>query len=52
MPLGVVVTAAGANDGCQTHKVLAARVVKPPPPEAQADVPDERDRPMARADGA
>jgi transposase len=52
MPLGVVVTRAGANDGCQTHKVLAPLVVKPPAPERPADPPDERGRPTARADGA
>jgi transposase len=52
MPLGVVVTRAGANDGCQTHKVLASMVIKPPPPERPADVVDERGRPAARGDGA
>jgi transposase len=51
MPLGVVVTPAQANDGCQTHRVLAAMVVKPPAGEA-VPIPDERGRPMARADGA
>jgi transposase len=52
MPLAVTVTAAGANDGCQTHKVLAALVVRPPEPERASPSPDERGRPMARADGA
>ena len=52
MPLGVTVTPAGANDGCQTHKVLAALVVTPPPPEVPAEVPDPRARPTAQADGA
>jgi transposase len=52
MPLGVIVTKAAANDGCQTHMVLASLVVKPPAPEVPAEVPDERGRPMARADGA
>jgi len=52
MPLAVTVTAAGANDGCQTHKVLAALVVRPPAPEVPADTPDARGRPTARADGA
>src|SRR5689334_18124177 len=52
MPLAVVVTKAGANDGCQTHKVLAALVVRPPAPEVPTDTPDERGRPTARADGA
>jgi transposase len=40
VPLGVVVTAASANDGCQTHKVRASVVVQPPP-EGPAAVPDE-----------
>jgi transposase len=52
MPLGVTVTRAGANDGCQTHKVLASLVVKPPAPEAPAAAPDERALPTAQADGA
>lgn len=52
MPLAVVVTPAGANDGCQTHKVLAALVVRPPAPDRPAALPDERGRPTARADGA
>jgi transposase len=51
MPLGVTVTKAGANDGCQTHKVLASMVVRPPAPEAAAPAPDERGRPTAQADG-
>jgi len=51
MPLGVVITPANASDGCQTHRVLAAMVVKPPAGEA-VPTPDERGRPMARADGA
>jgi transposase len=51
MPLAVVVTPAQANDGCQTHRVLAALVVKPPAGEP-VPTPDERGRPMARADGA
>ena len=52
MPLAVTVTPAGANDGCQTHKVLAALVVQPPEPEAATTTPDERGLPTARADGA
>ena len=51
MPLGVTVTKAGANDGCQTHKVLAAMVVKAP-----LDLPfeaiDPRSLPCVQADGA
>ena len=52
MPLAVVVTRAGAADGCQTHKVLAALVARPPTPQVPTDTPDERGRPTARADGA
>lgn len=52
MPLGVTVTPAGANDGCQTHKVLAALVVDPPRPETPVGTPDPRSLPTARADGA
>lgn len=52
MPLAVTVTKAGANDGCQAHKVLAALVVRPAAPEAPVDTPDARVRPRARADGA
>jgi hypothetical protein len=40
MPPAVTVTEAGANDGCQTHKVLAALVVRPPAPEVPTDTPD------------
>jgi transposase len=50
--LAVTVTRAGANDGCQTHKVLAALVVRPPAPAVPTDTPDPRGRPRARADGA
>jgi len=50
--LAAVVTKAGANDGCQAHKVLAALVVRPPAPEVPAHAPDARGRPTARADGA
>jgi hypothetical protein len=34
MPLGVVVTGANANDGCQTEDVLHALVVQPPVAES------------------
>ena len=47
MPLGVVVTGADANDGCQTHEVLAALVVRPPP-----GGPDHRGRRAGPADGS
>jgi transposase len=52
MPLGVTVTKAGANDGCQTHKVLAAMVVEPPEPIVPVAQPDARALPTAQADGA
>jgi transposase len=53
LPLGAVVTKAGANDGVQTQAVLEAMVVQPPPPEvATSTPPDARDLPRARADGA
>jgi transposase len=52
MPLGVVVTKANANDGCQTEEVLTALVLQPPPPEVPVAQPDPRDLPRAQADGA
>ena len=52
MPLGAVVTAAGANDGVQTQAVLESLVLKPPPAETPVRAPDPRDLPHARADGA
>src|SRR5262249_12148476 len=52
MPLGVVVTKAAANDGCQTEDVLKAMVVQPPAPEVANANPDVRDLPRAVADGA
>lgn len=52
MPLGVVVTAAGANDGMQTQTVLESLVVKPPVSEAPVANPDPRDLPHVRGDGA
>lgn len=45
-------TAAAANDGCQTHKVLTAMVVGPPGPTLLVAAPDVRALPTARADGA
>ena len=52
MPLGVVVTQANANDGCQTQQLLAALVVSAPvlPPPLLGF--DERSLPTAQADGA
>ena len=52
MPLGVVVTQAKANDGCQTQNLLAALVVPPPTPATPAVERDERWLPTAQADGA
>ena len=52
LPLGAVVTKAGANDGVQTQAVLGARVIQPPPPEVPVAQPDPCDLPRARADGA
>jgi transposase len=52
MPLGVVVTPANANDGCQTEAVLKALVLQPPPPEVPVQQLDLRDLPRAQADGA
>jgi transposase len=52
MPLGVVVTGANANDGCQTEDVLASLVVRPPEPEVPVACPDPRSLPHAQADGA
>jgi hypothetical protein len=52
MPLGVVVTGANANDGCQTEDVLGHLVVRPPEPEVPVGSADPRDLPRAQADGA
>jgi transposase len=53
MPLGVVVTGANANDGCQTEDALQALVVRPPEPEGTAPAAvDERDLPRVTTDGA
>ena len=52
MPLGVVVTGAHANDGCQTEDVLHALVVQPPMAESAVPGLDPRDLPRAQADGA
>ena len=52
MPLGVTVTKASANDGCQTEDVLKSMVVRPPPAEVPVEHPDARDLPRAIADGA
>lgn len=51
MPLGAVITKAGANDGVQTQELLESMVVQPPPPETKVAEPDFRDLPHARADG-
>jgi transposase len=52
MPLGVVVTGANANDGCQTEDVLTRLVIAPPPPAAQVSPVDPRGLPRAQGDGA
>ena len=52
MPLGVVVTGANANDGCQTEIVLEHLVVEPPAPEGSVVQADPRGLPHAQADGA
>lgn len=51
MPLGVVITAAGANEGCQTEQLLQVMTVAPPEPEVANAAADPRDLPHARADG-
>ena len=48
MPLGVVVTGANANDGCQTEDVLQALVVQPP----VAEFPGPVSRPARLTAGA
>src|SRR5512134_2596683 len=52
MPLGVVVTQANANDGCQTQDLLAALIVAPPVPTSPLTDRDERCLPIAQGDGA
>ncbi len=52
MPLGVVVTGANANDGCQTEAVLQALVVQPPAAESPLACFDLRSLPRVQADGA
>ncbi len=52
MPLGAVVTAANANDGCHTEVLLAALVVSPPALTRPLEELDVRSLPTAQADGA
>ena len=52
MPLGVVITGANANDGCQAQDLLEALVIGPPQPEVPTAAVDPRGLPRARADGA
>jgi len=52
MPLGVVVTGANANDGCQTEEVLLALVIQPPVAESPVPCLDPRAWPRAQAAGA
>jgi transposase len=52
MPLGVAVSKAGANDGCQAEELLKGMVVQPPAPEVPNPQPDVRDLPRGIGDGA
>jgi len=52
MPLGVVVTGANANDGCQTEDLLKRLVVQPAAAEVPVASVDPRSLPRAQADGA
>jgi transposase len=52
MPLGVIVTGANANDGCQTEDVLRALVITPPAAESPESWRAPRDFPRVQADGA
>jgi transposase len=52
MPLGVIVTGANANDGCQTEEVLRAWVITPPAAESPEAYREPRDFPRVQADGA
>ena len=52
MPLGVIVTGANANDGCQTEAVLHALVISPPSVDSAGVDRDPRDFPRVQADGA
>ena len=52
MPLGVVVTGANANDGCQTEDVLHALVAHPPAATSSLPCEDLRSFPRIQADGA
>ena len=52
MPLGVVVTGANANDGCQTEAVLQALVVYPAAADSSAPCEALRSLPRVQADGA
>jgi hypothetical protein len=52
MPLGVVVTGANANDGCQTEAVLQALVIQPPAAAVPVPIPEPCSLPQVQADGA
>ena len=52
LPLGVVVTGAKANEGCQPEDVRQALVVHPPVAEFPVPYLAPRDLPRAQADGA
>jgi transposase len=52
MPLGVVVTGANANGGCQTGAVVQGMVVQPPATGALTPYGEVRSLPRVQADGA
>ena len=52
MPLGVVVTGANANEGCQTEEGLQALVISPPAAQSPVPCEDLRSLPRVQAEGA
>jgi transposase len=52
LPLGAVISAANVNDSVKTRDVLESLVVQPPAAAVPVALPDPRDLPHARADGA
>jgi hypothetical protein len=52
MPLGVIVSGANANDGCQTEDVLRALVIVPSTVESAGPGREVWDLPRVQADGA
>jgi transposase len=51
-PLGVVITGADADDGCQARDVPEALGIRPPEPDHPVAAVDERSPPTAQADGS